>query len=905
MKKSALWVYIFVLAFATPAMADDPPIQQVHIRGSLLPNFGQLRFFNDGDGPGRGGRGGGHRDSGGGGGGGAVKEKPVKEKPAAVADSKTESKTCNPVLVMTGEKYKDELDFQSSGMYGLSLIRTYRSKNTGGTLFGPNWLSSLDFPKLTLESSFKNWAGRQMYRSVTLTQPDGTKYRYTVGYIDDGNGASANYSVRSAASMGEMVYEASSGYTVNIGNKTYLYDAGGYITSIADGITGEVRYFEHAPSWGGTVRIRNNGGQLVELTVNSSGRATHVKDPDGNIWTYEYNGTGMLTKVSSPGSPASTRTYHYEETTAANAHTLLTGISINNTRHSRYSYYADGRVKQSSLEGGEQVDEFSYGSDHTVVKDARGQTTTYTYAVITGEKKITSVSRTATSTCAASAAKTVYDSNGYIDYELDWKGNKSDYTYDASGKLQKVVTATDSPDALGLVYTWQDDRVVQLDYLNAAGYPFRKVVYSYNGARIATETWIDVRTGEQRRKEYSYEFGAGGVLKSVSESVNLGAEKSTTVRAFDGLGNVRSLVNALGHTEVWDGFNGLGMPKRYINSNGVETTYSYNVLGLMMSMTETGGRTTTWTYTPDRQLQSAITPSGLSVHYDYNAAGRLIVTRNGLGESQRFGWGTGDNRSRISTDRKVPLLNAGIPTENLSGEFSTTIMYDSLGRPYTLLGNSNQKTERRYDLNGNLQIVTDASGRKTSYEYDAQNRLVKILAPDGGATSLSYDDRGNLEVVTDPRGLRTIYAYNGFGEVVMMISPDTGKTSYAYDTGGRLQTETPASGSTIIYLWDAAGRLRSKTAGGSINTYIYDEGVYGKGLLTRMQDHTGETVYTYGPSGELLRQTNHIFDQVFNTTWTYDNSGRKETMTYPSGMMLKYTYDAAGRVSTIKSNGIR
>lgn len=229
-------------------------------------------------------------------------------------------------------------------------------------------------------------------------------------------------------------------------------------------------------------------------------------------------------------------------------------------------------------------------------------------------------------------------------------------------------------------------------------------------------------------------------------------------------------------------------------------------------------------------------------------------------------------------------------------------MLDSLGRPYTELGNNGQRIEKRYDNNGNLISTTDAQARVTSYEYDAADRMVSTTAPDGGVTRFEYDARGNLTSVTDPRPLQTRYEYNGFGQVTALISPDTGTTTYNYDSAGRLSSEHKADGSTVNYSWDLLGRKRSRTSGSVAEAFNYDEGQYGVGRMTSFTDNVGETRYTYNPHGDMLSQLNKYWGNLYTTSWQYDAAGRMTSMTYPRGLRLTYQYDAIGRVSSIGSN---
>ncbi|MGK5070708.1 RHS repeat-associated core domain-containing protein [Janthinobacterium sp. RT4P48] len=313
-------------------------------------------------------------------------------------------------------------------------------------------------------------------------------------------------------------------------------------------------------------------------------------------------------------------------------------------------------------------------------------------------------------------------------------------------------------------------------------------------------------------------------------------------------------------------------------------------------------RVTSYAYNHDRQVSSISYPEGSVARYQYNAAGRLEYIGNALNEFAHLAVDVPGNKVRTSSPRHSAALNGTVPVAVATTEFSSTTVLDSLGRPYTGLGNNGQRLETRYDKNGNVTSSTDAQGRITSYEYDAANRLERTTAPDGGVTVMDYDSRGNLESVTDPRPLQTRYSYNGFGQVTSIVSPDTGTTNFIYDNSGRLSAEEKADGKIILYSWDSLGRKRSRVSGGLTETFSYDEGPYGKGRLTSFTDAISETKYSYNANGELLSQINSVWGEVFTTNWNYDAAGRLTSMTYPRGLVLNYSYDGIGRVSKITSN---
>lgn len=817
---------------------------------------------------------------------------------ATVADnnSKTCPATANPVILSTGEKYKDERDFTSFGQYGLSLRRTYRSMQASGKMFGPYWPSNLDGPSLRSSGtcSLITEEGTCVQAVATITEANGVKYSYQ--YKNElGPDGSYAYSSRGGASTGDLQYSPGAGWTLYKGEVVYTFAESGKIQSIGDRNGVGVEFIYAAD--GRLSRIYNTAGQFVEVIWGTNNRVSKLFDPARNEWKYEYSPTGMLTKVVAPGTSASVREYHYENSDS----TLLTGISINGVRYSTYQYFADRRVSVSGLTGGEEHDSFTYAPGQTTVVDALGQTTVYSFVNVLGELKLSSVSRAATSTCGASNANTFYDANGYIDYTLDWKGNRTEYTYDSAGRLQRTSGA-----GWAVENVWQGDQIVAIEYSGSSGV-YKRVAYTYytSGAedrRVSSVTSTDMRTGGQRQVQFAYSFYPNATILRKTVTVVL-LDPETTTTDYDQEGNVVSVTNALGQTRTWSGHSALGLPGAHVDLNGVTTRFGYDSLGNLTSSTlelATGNLVTSYTYNGSRQILSITEPDGHVRAFSYNAASRLEGVGDGTNKTITTINAPARN-VRTTSPRKVPVDSGGLVGVS-AGEFSSTIEVDSLGRTFTTLGNNGQALHSRYDANSNLETVTDAAGRVTSYTYDALNRVASRTTADGGVTSYGYDYDGNLHSITDPRGLVTTYSYNGFGEVTSISSPDTGTTTYDYDGAGRLISETFANGSSMYYRWDKLSRVTYKENGARAYSFSYDEGTYGKGRMTRFNDWTGETRFRFNALGKVDEQTNNLYGTVFTTTWTYDSFGRRKTMSYPQGLTVTYNYDAAGRIASMTSN---
>jgi RHS repeat-associated protein len=835
--------------------------------------------------------------------------KPASDNNTAI-DGCSNPTSKNPVVLATGEKFKVERDFGAGSSYGLGHSRTYRSYTSKATMFGQKWMSDYDYPTVVRLGCFQHpdYGSLCIPNTIVFTLPDGATHRFNrdTGALNQFR----YYGVNTAASLGSFTWNPYGNIVLRVNKRVYTFSSAGRIQSVVtDGGT-TLLQFQYATTPLIPSGVTNAAGQILLFTW-TGGRVTTVRDPAGNNWNYAYNANGMLSSVTSPGPSPDIRTYHYEH--AADA-TLLTGISINGVRHSTYGYDGSGRVSVSGLAGAEERDTFSYGTNSTTVTNAAGQSVVYNFSTVQGAKKLTSTSRTASASCVAAAAETVYDSAGWPDYSLDWNGNRTEYTYGSTGLLLEMTTAANTSSALTRINTWGTGGLTEVKYRDAAGSDFAKVVYTYfpDGTpaygSLASETWTDLRVGGTRLTTYAHTYHANKVLASLTVTHALPGADAVTTYAYDSNGNLTSIVNAMGHQVSLSSYNGLGLPGSTTDANGVITSYTYHANGNLLSTQlqhPAGVRTTTFSYNHDRQVTDIAYPTGRVDRFRYTASGRLNQIGNKASQFVNIGVivDTTTDTTTVTTTSPRYIPSGSPPVGSASGQFLTTRKLDSLGRPLVDTGNNGQQLTYAYDDNGNLLTVTDAADRTTRHQYDPQNRRKKTTAPDLGVITYNYDAEGNLASVTDPRNLTTSWTYNGFGQPLTRVSPDTGTTSYAYDNVGRLQTETRANGLVITYAWDKLGRMTSRTSAGVTHTFVYDEGTYGKGRLTRIDDATGNASWTYGAAGELLDHSTRIYGPtVFTTSYAYDSFGRLTGMTYPDGFALGYGYDGAGRVSAITSN---
>jgi RHS repeat-associated protein len=834
--------------------------------------------------------------------------------------------SCQGVVISSGELTYRESDIEGFGLRSLTLAREYRSANGNGRLFGPNWTTNFDPIRLLPSATRINTDVGLIPRDVVVTFPGGAVYKYTPDLTDPGT-----YTVRTAHSMGVLTYSSFNNTWWLAKDKLghYFPSTGLLLYTVALDGSNKLTY-----NWNPSTRlnyVENNVGH--RLTFDYLGgayvrtaRLTTPADPAGKLWAYEYlpaegNVPVRLWKITPPTGVMGKREYLYDATVKV----LLTGVLIDGVRANTYIWdTANRRVSQASRSGSPNV-EFSeslqYGGNTTTLTTAEGMPVTFTFGTIGTSKRLTGVSHRSSLTCAASAAAIYYDSNGYVDYTIDWNGNKTDYSYDSRGRLATLVRAAGTDKRLTTSYTWGDGiNITREVHTGSNGQPYFQVDYTWanNGqgpVRFAIAK--DLTTGHERWTEYRYLYHAtpnNGLSRATTVTWMPNGGERTTTRQYDSQGHLTSTCNALNHCATWSGHDLLGMATSHTDANGVLTSFQNQADGLVRSATSVisglGNRTSTFEYNHGRLLTRAIFPGGREVRNSYDAG----MTQNGVGDALGdFVWrtatlpaGSGTREVVTTSSRSIPVLSAGLTALVQSTPFKSTRIYDGLGRLFKIKGESLQSVTFQYDGNGNRTQSVDALNRSTTTWYDELDRPHLVRYPDGGEVQYHYDTAGRLYQVKDPRNIPTTYHYNGFGQLTQQVSHDSGTTHYTYDSAGRLQAKTLGDGKVIWHDWDVLDRLSARWVNSGPVTgsesFSYDYAPYGVGRIRQISDGSGNTVYTYNADGSLQSQVSTIMGQQFTTNWAYNADGQLTGMWYPGNVALGYDYDSVGRLSRITSS---
>ena len=95
---------------------------------------------------------------------------------------------------------------------------------------------------------------------------------------------------------------------------------------------------------------------------------------------------------------------------------------------------------------------------------------------------------------------------------------------------------------------------------------------------------------------------------------------------------------------------------------------------------------------------------------------------------------------------------------------------------------------------------------------------------------------------------------------------------------------------SVEYVYAPDGMLTGRTVNGQVQRFEYDK----RGQLLAVKDSQGNDLerYVYDPAGNILSKTVH----GKTTRFTYDAANQITSRTDPDGNVIRYQYDAAGRL---------
>jgi RHS repeat-associated protein len=568
------------------------------------------------------------------------------------------------------------------------------------------------------------------------------------------------------------------------------------------------------------------------------------------------------------------------------------------------------------------TESYTYNSQHEPLThtDENGKTTTYTYNA--AGQKLTETDPLGHTTTW------VYDANGYPLSVTDANGHAVSYTYDAIGRVHTETdaqnnTKTFTYDALNRVTridywdsTYEQNVYDKLDRTEHRDRLGHVTHYQYDNARNLTQ--VTNPAGDITHYTY-YENNllhtqtdAGSGLTTWDRDIEGRVTQrhdpngGTTTFHYDNANRKDYEINALNQRTDFS-YDVNGRLTRTKDANGTITDRTYNLRGWLLTLTvranadgspSTADATTTLNYDAMGNVISVTDPDGAAIMSSYDNAHRLVGIADSLDNHISYTLdGVGNRTLEKNLAHNNDLMRALARTYNARNQVVRE--RDGVGNVTTF----------SYDANRNRSGQVDALGVTTAWNYDAESRLTSTVQAGAVTTGFGYDDANRLTGVTDPDGLATGYAVDGMGRVTATLSPDTGETDVVYDSAGNRISQTDANGITATYGYDLLNRITGiGYPDSSLDiAYHYDEAntvtgcaeSYPVGRLTSMTDHSGSTTYCYDRRGNVTSKTQVTNGDVLVTQYTWTLANRLASITYPSGALVTYARDAAGRVNGV------
>lgn len=526
-------------------------------------------------------------------------------------------------------------------------------------------------------------------------------------------------------------------------------------------------------------------------------------------------------------------------------------------------------------------------------------------------------------------ARYEFDLSGKITSWKDANDNTMTFAYNGLSQLTQVTDAWGN----ALAFAYGGNLITSVS--NAG----RSVGFTYTGSQLTACT---DPAGAIWRYAYDSDNRMTQVFKANSTTVAL------TTNVYDEFGRVKEQTDALGNkTQFY--FSGYRNVERFPDSGevvyffasglfrarqdqaGTRTTFSYNGLGQLVSVTDrltgastftyhaqTGrlaavtngrGKTTTYTYavrgTNLYDLSRIDHPDGAYEQFTYNASGDLLTWRDTGGGTWTY---TYNARGQVLTVRN-PTAGTLTYTYNADGTLASvvdsdagmgtiTYSYDTHKRLTQIAYPGGANEQFIYDLADRLTQYTDRLGTVYTYTHDAGGSLTGLTRAQGLGIAQSetyqYDDMGHHTTTIDPASQQTQFAYNNLGSLSQITYPGGATVALGYDSRRWINRVTDAAG----YIWQAT--RDSESVPNSVTTpesRLVNLGSDTIGSYTQITDAAGKTA---SAERDAMDRVIKVVDRLNRTTTIGRNSaGRITSITMPIIGTVSYTRNTLGLVTRI------
>ncbi|WP_415839120.1 hypothetical protein, partial [Pseudoalteromonas byunsanensis] len=466
----------------------------------------------------------------------------------------------------------------------------------------------------------------------------------------------------------------------------------------------------------------------------------------------DWSGKAGLILYTNP-HPNSNNTVYYLD------NYLLAKVPV---RTERYQYDQQGRLI-STLDGNQNA-ELGAGATQSQINSKAAQEGARTAYDILGNVRLTTDREGA-------QTRYYYDAQGNRRYEIDAEGQVTEYKYNTFNQRTDVIryhTQLSEADISsagligGLVTNKIQDGTKNVDaYLQskvASGEKFEEKL------NYTTRDLLESKTDAEGYKT-TFEYNAFAQLVKQSQQTHLSVldkqntqtDKSVwtnTAFAYDNRGLLETTTHSAGNLTQ-------------------STSKSYDAFGRVISTTDgntqtTDDKTTTISYTVNGDndkvgrvvtTTQAVDGATREVTTQYDMLGRVLSVKNASDHITQYSYDdttntttvTQPNGTQVKTTRNGQGQVESVTQLNAQGQTLSTsaFEYDANGNVVKTLLNGQVQSQKDYDKNNRVQLVTDANGNQVETQYDKVGRVTASI--------------------TDPSGLKltTTFAHNKHGSEVI------------------------------------------------------------------------------------------------------------------------------------------
>ncbi len=682
---------------------------------------------------------------------------------------------------------------------------------------------------ITMSLSDKWWVDQLVNNTVVVVLPQDTSV-----FVRQPDG-----SYTAPARNPSTLALASGAYTLTTPQQmVYTFNSAGQIATI-DYPSGVTLTFTYTS--GKLTSVTNGMGRTLTLTYTGS-KLTSVSDGTGRSVSFAFDGSDNL--VTFTDANANDTTYDYDNPGRMTAYYLPESPA---TAFATNVYDSLSRIQTQTNAHSEVWEYFFAGSRSEIVDPLSNSQVSYVNRL------------------------------GAVTRSIDALGNETVNVYDGLNRLIQ----TTMPEGNQIEWTYD---------LNNSPLSIRKIAKPGSGLSDIVEnftydsTWAKLETledGNGNTTTCTYDGSTGNLL--TIERPIVGGSTPTITMTWNARGQMLTRTDETGIvtkmtydasteklTSVIVDFNaGSG----HLN---LTTSFGYDSVGNLTSITDPNGNQTTFLYDDLRRLTQRTDSSPFSyvTNFNYDDNGNLLDVQRQTGTTpawQIYSW-----TYSVSNQR----LTAVDPASN-----TTTWTYDAKDR---------------------VESITDAESRVWQYDYDPLDRLSQVTDPTSTVCDVrTYTDNGMLASVEDARSNVTQYTYDGFDRRDETIYADTTfEQNSSYDDNGNVLTYVTRSGNTVVSTYDVLNRRITKTPTSQpVISYTYDLA----GRMTQISKPTvsgdpssGAIVFSYDTAGRFYQEQ---YPDGKTVTHELDDNGNRTKTTWPDGYYITRVFDEINRLTDIKLNG--